>query len=181
MANNFQYALPPDPNLVNYYDSGFQMQPNRQGAAMQQPMLQTPASYYQQRQPTMADIVYGTTVGNMLGGFNTMNNLGNQIGNAFDVSNLLSSGNMRAQYAPAYNYQATVDTNRSNERMQQNALSQQSGILQGILPHIISALGGLGGGVGGMRTDYGAGFGSPARPTETQQYRKNPLLAALGG
>lgn len=126
--------------------------------------------------------VYSNLLANQLGGLGTMNNLGNQIGNAYDLSNALSSGNMRAKYAPMYQYQGTVDTNRTNERMQQAALSQQSGILQGILPHIISALGGIGGGIGGgIRTDYGAGFGSPAQPTNTQQYRRNPLLAALGG
>lgn len=102
--------------------------------------------------------------------------------NPYDIVNAMSSGNMRAMYGPAYEYQGTVDTNRTQERMQQAQLGQQGSILQGLLPHIISALGGMGGGgVGGMRTDYGAGFGSQAQPTNTQQFRKNPLLAALGG
>lgn len=176
----FQYALPPDPRLANYWQGGFNMNPRPQNTAQPQPMLGTPAMYYPQ-QPSMQDLVYGATAGTMLGGLGTAANMGNQIGNAFDISNLLSSGNMRAQYAPRYDYMGTVDTNRTNERMQQAQLGQQQNILAGILPHIISALGGLGGGVGGIRTDYGAGFGSPAQPTNTQQFRRNPLLAALGG
>lgn len=113
------------------------------------------------------------------------NDYGGLLGNTnnpFDIANAMSSGNMRAMYGPAYEYQSVLDTNRTQERMQQAQLGQQQGVLQGILPHIISALGGMGGGgMGGMRTDYGAGFGSQAQPTDTQQYRKNPLLAALGG
>lgn len=166
----FQYALPPDPRFMQNGGS-----------------LTGPAQAYGGRgMPANNPYAYGQTGYTGLSPVTGINNdygglMGAGSNNPFDIVNAMSSGNMRAMYGPAYEYQGTVDTNRTQERMQQNQLGQQSSILSGLLPHIISALGGMGAGVGGMRTDYGAGFGSQAQPTNTQQYRKNPLLAALGG
>lgn len=131
-----------------------------------------------------SQMVYGKTLTNMLGGLDTMNNLGASVGNAFDRANLMSSANMQAKYAPYYNYQGVHDTNQTNERMQQQRLGSQQNILGSLLPSIVAALGGIGGGqgIGGFQTNYGAGarLGSQAQPTNTQQFR-NPLLAMLGG
>lgn len=130
----------------------------------------------------MADLVYGATAGTMLGGLGTAANMGNQIGNAFDVANMMSSLNRQAQYAPAYQYQGTVDTNRTQERMQQAQLGSRENILSGLLPQILSALGSFGGGTGGgFQTNYGAGaqYGSQAQPTNVQGMRRNPVLEAL--
>lgn len=126
--------------------------------------------------------IWNSLAGNMLGGINTMNNLGNQIGQAYDYSNALTSGNMRARYEPEFQYRAAVDTNRTQERMQNRALQSKEGTFNNILPHIIAALGGQGAGVGGFQTNYGAGaqLGSQAQRTDTQRF-KHPLLAMLGG
>lgn len=115
--------------------------------------------------PTMADLIYGSQVGLMLGGQNQMANLGNQIGNAFDISNLLSSGNRRAEYGPRYDYQSQVDTNRSQERIAGTRAAMQQNVLNSILPALMGMVGGAG---GGYRTDYGGGTGgySQARPTQ---------------
>jgi hypothetical protein len=193
----FQYALPPDPNLANYWhgDFGAQMLGAQMGNQSRSGgMIGGPVNAYgggnqmqQQRQIPYQPFAYGQTgytaaspasgLTNDFGGL-----MGAGASNPYDIVNAMSSGNMRAMYGPAYDYQGTVDTNRTQERMQQAQLGQQQSILSGILPAIISALGGLGGaGGGGMRTDYGAGFGSPAQPTNTQQFRRNPLLSALGG
>ena len=213
MTQSFQYSLPPDRFLANYWTEGnlnkpkwqtptmaqFQANPSSWGASSGG-LLTGPSQAYggqnvaQQQYPQQANMqvpyqpyAYGQTgytaaspasgLTNDFGGL-----MGAGSNNPYDIVNAMSSGNMRAMYGPAYEYQGTVDTNRTQERMQQAQLGQQGSILSGILPHIISALGGMGGGgMGGMRTDYGAGFGSQAQPTDTQQYRKNPLLAALGG
>lgn len=128
--------------------------------------------------------VYGANLQNMLGGLSSMNNLGSSVGNAFDRANLMSSANMQAKYAPYYQYQGVQDTNRTNQEMQSQRLGSQENILSGILPHIISALGSLGGGgIGGFQTNYGAGaqLGSNAQATDSRKLRRNPLLDKLAG
>lgn len=126
--------------------------------------------------------LFNATMGNMMGGLNTMNNLGNTIGNAFDRANFQSGQNLQARYGPEFQHQSVLDTNRTQERMQDRQLQSREGTFNNILPHIIAALSGGMGGMGGFRTDYGAGaqMGSQAQPTNTQQF-KHPLLALLGG
>lgn len=129
-----------------------------------------------------SDMVYGASLGTMLGGLGTMANLGNTVGNAFDRANFQSGQNLQARYGPEFQHQSVLDTNRTQERMQDRQLQSREGTFNNILPHIIAALSGGMGGMGGFRTDYGAGaqMGSQAQPTNTQQF-KHPLLALLGG
>lgn len=91
----------------------------------------------------------------------------------------LNAGLAAQRYQPQAKLDIARDTNRSNERIVNSQLQQREGTLAAVLPALIRALGGIGGGgMTGMRTDYGAGFGSNAQPTNTQQYR-HPIVSYL--
>ena len=141
----------------------------------------------QQRQIPYQPYAYGQTgytaaspasgLSNDFGGL-----MGAGASNPYDLVNSMSSGNMRAMYGPAYQYQGTVDTNRSNERMQAQQIDAKQSILGGLLPSILSALGSFGsGGPTSFSTNYGAGgsLGSQAQPTNVQAMRRNPVLDVL--
>lgn len=176
VRRNQQQEWPSDPTEIDpaiarqirEHEEFLRRQRQQQGAGMIQGIFGGGGGFSlpRQRAPTMADLVYGTTIGTMLGGLGATANMGNQIGQAADFSNWLSSQNMQAKYGPAYSHASVVDTNRSAERM----ASQRHDLLAGLLPTILGALGGFAT-PGGYQTQYGAGtLGSLAKPTNTRKY-----------
>jgi hypothetical protein len=100
-------------------------------------------------------------------GYDTMNSLGSQIGNAFGRAAAMSSAN----------YQSGIPLEQ--ERVRQQGMSQR---LQAISPLLASVFGfGGGGSPGNIRTDYGAGvsFGGDKAPGNAVRPRnQNPQYAA---
>lgn len=164
-----------NPNSFFPYTGGMLGTP-AQSAYGARPMPQIPYQPFAYGQTGYTGLSPVTGINNDYGGL-----MGAGGSNPYDIVNAMSSGNMRAMYAPRYDYMGTLDTNRSNERMQSQALQSKQDILGGLLPHVISALGSFGGGQAGFQTNYGASgqMGSQAQPTNVQAMRRNPVLEAL--